>query len=92
MNMNKRKQMGNSLQRTNSEVIFPVAVNRKEMPKDYDGFITEIIADIKQQKIKTFLNANADMVCLYWRIGQRVLENKIATAGEQKLSIVYRQT
>ncbi|MBO7380948.1 MAG: DUF1016 family protein [Neisseriaceae bacterium] len=68
--------MSNSLQGTNSEVIFPVAVNRKEMPKDYDGFITEIIADIKQQKIRTFLNANADMVCLYWRIGQRVLKKQ----------------
>ncbi|MBQ6449495.1 DUF1016 family protein [bacterium] len=76
MSTEQRKKVGKSIQANGSGAIFPIAENRKDMPSGYEHFIQEIISDIKQQKVKTFLNANTDMICLYWRIGKRVLEKQ----------------
>ena len=73
--MGNRKKMGRS-RGSNEEVLFPVAEGRSSMPSWYTPFIEQIISDVKQQKVKTFLNANAEMVCLYWRIGNRILERQ----------------
>lgn len=72
--MSERKKMGRS--KHNGEVVFPVAENIHEMPDSYTEFVGEIIADIKQQRVRTFLNANVDMILLYWRIGRKVLEKQ----------------
>ena len=73
--MGDRKKMGRS-RGSNEEVLFPVAEGRSSMPPWYTPLIEQIISDVKQQKVKTFLNANAEMICLYWRIGYRILERQ----------------
>lgn len=52
-------------------VLFPVAPDVHDLPNSYPDFIQMIISDITKQKIQTFLQANADMICLYWRVGNK---------------------
>lgn len=74
--MSERKNMGKSIKKDDGEIIIPVSGTISEMPGGYSEFIKEIISDIKKQKIQTFLNANSDMILLYWRIGKCVLEKQ----------------
>ena len=46
------------------------------MGDDYLQFIEEIIKEIKKQRISTILNANSDMICLYWNIGKAILKKQ----------------
>lgn len=74
--MEKRKVMGKAEIVAGGTVLFPAPDSLQNMPMDYAPFIQCIIDDIEQQKIQTFLRANSDMICLYWRIGRRVLEKQ----------------
>lgn len=57
-------------------VIFSIAPNLSEMSNDYLQFIKEIIKEIKKQRISTILNANSEMICLYWNIGKAILKKQ----------------
>jgi len=70
--MDERKHMG----KRNEKVIFPVAPNPSDMSSSYSRFIEEIKAKIRQQRFSVILNANASMVCLYWNIGQAILQKQ----------------
>ncbi len=70
--MDERKHMG----KRKEEVIFPVAPNPSDMSISYSRFIEEIKAEIRQQRISVVLNANASMICLYWNIGQAILQKQ----------------
>ena len=70
--MDKRKRMG----KDKKGVIFPIAPNLSEMSDDYLQFIEDIIKEIKKQRISTVLNANSDMICLYWNIGKAILKKQ----------------
>lgn len=70
--MDKRKRIG----KDKKGVIFPIAPNLSEMGDDYLQFIEEIIKEIKKQRISTILNANSDMICLYWNIGKAILKKQ----------------
>ncbi len=83
--MEERKKMGRSRKIGTEEVLFPLAESLHEMPQGYQDFIGEIVKDIKQQRVRTFLNANADMICLYWRIGKQVLEKQKAEGWGTKV-------
>lgn len=67
--MDSRKHMG----KDKDKVIFPIAPNFSEMSDSYLGFIEEIKNEIQQQRLSVVMNANATMICLYWRIGKAVL-------------------
>lgn len=70
--MNERNHMG----KQKEEVIFPIASNSSEMGNSYLRFIEEIKTEIRQQRISVVLNANASMICLYWNIGQAILQKQ----------------
>lgn len=70
--MNERNHMG----KQKEEVIFPIAPNSSEMGNSYLRFIEEIKTEIRQQRISVVLNANASMICLYWNIGQAILQKQ----------------
>ena len=70
--MDKRKRMG----KDKKGVIFPIAPNLSEMSDGYLQFIEDIIKEIKKQRISTILNANSDMIYLYWNIGKAILKKK----------------
>ncbi|MCI8849480.1 MAG: DUF1016 domain-containing protein [Oscillibacter sp.] len=57
-------------------VIFPVAPKLAEMSDSYLQFIEEIKGEIQRQRISVVLNANASMICLYWNIGQAILQKQ----------------
>ena len=70
--MEGRKRMG----REKENVIFPVAPNRSEMSDTYTQFIEEIKNKICSQRISVVLKANASMICLYWNIGNAILQKQ----------------
>ena len=71
--MNGRKRMGAD----KDGVIFPVAPKLSEMSDSYFQFIEKIKDEIQQQRISVVLNANASMICLYWNIGQAILQKQL---------------
>ena len=74
--MDKRRKMGKSETVVDSEALFPVAEPLSSMPSEYKDFVKNIIADVKEQRVHTFLKANFDMICMYWKIGNRVLQKQ----------------
>lgn len=70
--MDERKRMG----REKENVIFPVASNHSEMSDTYMQFIEEIKEKICSQRILVVLKANASMICLYWNIGNAILQKQ----------------
>lgn len=73
--------MGDSKERahlgkTRDDALFPVAPASSEMAKGYPAFIETIKGEIRNQRLRTVISANADMICLYWRIGKVVSERQ----------------
>jgi hypothetical protein len=65
MSKEQRKQRGEA----KDQVIFPQAETMPNMPGGYKEFICEIKNKISRRLIQTRINANADMITLYWDIG-----------------------
>ena len=72
MRLDDRKKMGAD----KDGVIFPIAPKLSEMSDSYLQFIEKIKDTIQQQRISVVLNANASMICLYWNIGQAILQKQ----------------
>jgi len=70
--MDERNFMGREVK----EVVFPVSPKKNEMDKDYFVFIDEVKQEIRRQRLRITLNANVEMVCLYWNIGNAVLRKQ----------------
>ena len=70
--MDNRKRMG----KDKKEVIFPVATNLSEMDDDYLQFIEDVKNEIRRQRISVVIKANSSMMCLYWSIGNSILEKQ----------------
>lgn len=68
--MNSRKHMGNNKE----GVIFPVAPSLSEMSDSYLQFIEEIKNEVQKQRITVVMNANSNMIRLYWNIGRAILK------------------
>jgi predicted nuclease of restriction endonuclease-like (RecB) superfamily len=68
----KRKQRGKQI----NEVVFPLAENLTAMPKNYRSFIENLKNQIRHERLKTVLSANASMVLMYWGIGKSILEQQ----------------
>lgn len=56
--------------------MFPVAPPKLELPESYAEWLTELKSNIAKTRLKVILNANSDMVFLYWSIGTRILEKQ----------------
>ncbi len=69
---NKRKQRG----KVKEQVVFPVAENLDNMPESYHAFINDVKQRVAQQRLKTILSANAEMILMYWDIGKSILEKQ----------------
>ena len=67
--MDNREHMG----KNKDGVIFPIAPNLSEMGDSYLEFIEKIKTEIRKQRVSVVMNANADMICLYWNIGMAIL-------------------
>ncbi len=72
MNDESRKQKG----KIKDGVILPQAVGLSSLPDNYPEFIADIKQRIRHQRIKTLLNANTEMILLYWHIGFDVLQKQ----------------
>lgn len=62
--------------RRKEDVTFPATPNSSDMSNSYFRFIEEIKAGIRRQRISVVLNANTSMICLYWNIGQAILQKQ----------------
>jgi predicted nuclease of restriction endonuclease-like (RecB) superfamily len=67
-----RKQMG----KEKDKVVFPLAESLSAMPSDYQKFIGELKSQIKKERLKTILSANASMILMYWNIGKSILNRQ----------------
>ena len=72
MHKENRKQRG----KIKENVILPQAEMMTSMPKGYADFMVAIKARISTQKVKTFMNANVEMILLYWHIGFAILDKQ----------------
>lgn len=70
--MDKRKHMG----KEKEGVILPVAPDIAEIGEGYKDFIEEIKENIKKQRYQIVCQANANMICLYWKIGKRIAQKQ----------------
>lgn len=70
--MDDRKRMGAD----KDGVIFPIVPKLSEMSNSYAQFIEKLKDKIQQQRISIVLNANTSMICLYWNIGQAILQKQ----------------
>jgi len=70
--MDERNRMG----REKEGVIFPVAPKQSEMSDSYLGFIEEIKNKIDKQRLKVVMQANSNMLHLYWDIGNNILRKQ----------------
>lgn len=57
-------------------VIFPQALPLANIPSDYPDFIGRIKDKIATQRLKSILNANTEMIVLYWHIGNAILKKQ----------------
>lgn len=72
--MSERKSMG----RQNNDVMIPVAPPATEMSEGYFHLRDSIVAQIKENRVRLVLQANAGMIMLYWNIGHEILHRQEA--------------
>lgn len=68
----KRKQLGI----IKDQVVFPVSETLSEMPSDYLPFVNSLKEFIKKEKLTALLNANQQMILMYWHIGKSILDKQ----------------
>lgn len=67
-----RKQRG----KTDGSVCFPAASPKSELPDSYNEWLISLKADIVQTRLRIVLSSNAELICLYWDIGKRILDKQ----------------
>lgn len=70
--MGRRNKIG----KDKDGVIFPIAPKLTEMSDSYLVFIEDLKKHIQKQRIAVVMKANADMICMYWNIGNAILEKQ----------------
>ncbi len=81
MGEDNRRQRG----KVKTQVVFPVAESPGSMPSGYADFIADVKSRISRQIVTTRLNANADMILMYWHIGQAILQKQEAEGWGAKV-------
>ena len=72
VNKNARKQRGD----VDGTVMFTAPPSLMELPEGYTSWFAALKSNIAKTRLKVILNANSDMILLYWSIGTRVLEQQ----------------
>jgi predicted nuclease of restriction endonuclease-like (RecB) superfamily len=57
-------------------VVLPQASPLASIPPDYHDFISKIKEQIATQRIKSMLNANSELILLYWHIGKAIMDKQ----------------
>lgn len=57
-------------------VIIPVAATALEFGSDYETFIIRLKEQVQASRVKITLQANTELVCLYWQIGNAILREQ----------------
>lgn len=70
--MDDRKRMG----KYSKDVIIPVAPDVAEFGDEYENFIEKIKENIRNQQVHILLQANKDMICMYWHMGKAILKKQ----------------
>lgn len=70
--MDERKRMGN----VKDGVMIPVAADIDEFGGSYREFIDSIKENIKTQRTRVLLQANREIICLYWQIGKAITQKQ----------------
>lgn len=81
MSNEKRKQRGS----IKEQVVFPQAEALSAMPVWYQELIADIKHRIDTQIVSTRMKANADMILLYWHIGNAILQKQEAEGWGAKV-------
>ena len=61
-----------------------MADNRSLIPEGYDDFLRGLKERIRTAQVKAALAVNQELVLLYWRIGQDILERQRHSGWEAK--------
>jgi len=70
--MNDRKTRGKS----RKDVLLPVPPLRAEMDASYNALHDSIIARVKETRLRFVIQANKEMIALYWHIGSEILRRQ----------------
>lgn len=58
---------------SDSAVIVPVAASPLEFGADYESFILRLKEQVQTARVRTTLQANVELISLYWQIGNMIL-------------------
>ncbi len=74
-----RRTLGRA--RDDGAASFPVAPPKAESPDGYGEVLASIKARIHSSRIRAVLAANAELIGLYWEVGQLILRDRPRSAG-----------
>lgn len=60
----------------NKEVFFSGKASLNQMPENYIAFLTAIKNQINDSRTRAIFKANAELILLYWNIGNKILEKQ----------------
>lgn len=74
MSSEKNKRIGRGRQK--EKVLFPVPDLRIHLPENYAILLNDLKNKIQTTRLRTVLNANAELVLMYWEIGHIILQKQ----------------
>lgn len=74
MSSDKNKRMGRGRQK--EKVLFPIPDLQINMPENYAILLNDLKNKIQTTRLRTVLNANAELVLMYWEIGYIILQKQ----------------
>lgn len=74
MSSDKNKRMGRGRQK--EKVLFPIPDLRINLPENYAILLNDLKNKIQTTRLRTVLNANAELVLMYWEIGYIILQKQ----------------
>ena len=69
----------------NSKATMPVASPLMDMPDEYKDFLSQLKGKIEQHRTKAILAVNSEMILMYWKVGQQILEKQNAQGWGAKV-------
>jgi len=50
--------------------------DRRNLPDDYTGFLSDLKTRIREARVKAALSVNRELILLYWSIGSDILRRQ----------------
>ncbi len=63
-------------QKHNPDVILPTPCHLNELPDSYPALLESVKSLVRHERLKVIQSANAQMILLYWQIGQHILKRQ----------------